>query len=65
MKKPTELLGVKIVGGLQEVATPWSGASLLVELYRKLEMGRRISWLFLLPQALLQDTLKSSSARLG
>ena len=40
MKKPTELLGVKIVGGLQEVATPWSGASLLVELYRKLEMDQ-------------------------
>ena len=39
MKKPTELLGVKIVGGLQEVTTPWSGASLLVELYRKIEIG--------------------------
>lgn len=40
MKKPTELLGVKIVGGLQEVATPWSGASLIVDLYRKLEMDQ-------------------------
>lgn len=40
MKKPTEFLGVKIVGGLKEVSTPWSGASLLVELYRKLEMDQ-------------------------
>jgi len=38
LKKPTELLGVKIVGGLQEVCTPWAGVSLLVDLYRKLEM---------------------------
>lgn len=40
MKKPTSLLGVKIVGGLKEVTTAWAGVSLLVELYRKLEMGR-------------------------
>ena len=31
-------LGVKIVGGLKEVSTPWSGVSLLIDLYRKLEM---------------------------
>jgi hypothetical protein len=40
MKKPTELLGVKIVGGLKEVSTAWSGASLVVDLYRKLEMDQ-------------------------
>lgn len=40
MKKPTELLGVKIVGGLKAVSTAWSGASLLIDLYRKLEMGQ-------------------------
>jgi hypothetical protein len=40
MKKPSELLGVKIVGGLKEVCTPWSGVSLLVDLYRKLEMSQ-------------------------
>ena len=38
MKEPTERLGVKIVGGLKEVSTAWSGASLLVDLYRKLEI---------------------------
>src|SRR4030066_2390509 len=40
MKQPSERLGVKIVGGLKEVCTPWSGVSLLVDLYRKLEMGQ-------------------------
>ena len=40
MRKPSELLGVKIVGGLKEVCTPWSGASLLVDLYRKLELDQ-------------------------
>ena len=39
MKEPSERLGVKIVGGLKEASTPWSGASLLVDLYRKLEMN--------------------------
>jgi hypothetical protein len=40
MKKPAELLGVKIVGGLREASTAWSGASLIVDLYRKLEMDQ-------------------------
>jgi len=40
MKEPTERLGVKIVGGLEEVSTAWSGVSLLVDLYRKLEMDQ-------------------------
>jgi len=40
MKKPTELLGVKIVGGLKEVSTPWAGSSLLVDLCRRLEMNQ-------------------------
>lgn len=38
MKQPSELLGVKIVGGLRETSTPWSGASLLVDLFRRLGM---------------------------
>jgi len=38
MKEPSERLGVKLVGGLEEVSTPWAGASLLVDLFRKLEM---------------------------
>jgi hypothetical protein len=33
MKKSHEVLDVKIVGVLQEVSTPWVGASLLVGLY--------------------------------
>lgn len=37
--KSQNRLGMKIVGGLQEVSTPWSGVSLLVDLYRKLEMN--------------------------
>jgi len=40
MKKPSSLLDIKIVGGLKEVTTAWAGASLLVELYRKLEMNQ-------------------------
>ena len=40
MKKPSSLLDIKIVGGLKEVTTAWAGASLLVELYRKLEMDQ-------------------------
>ncbi len=34
MKQSSGVLGVKIVGGLRETATPWAGASLLVELFR-------------------------------
>jgi hypothetical protein len=40
MKKTSALLGLDIVGGLQEVYTAWAGISLLVELYRKLEMDQ-------------------------
>lgn len=39
MKKSSDNLGVKIVGGLKETSTPWAGVSLLVDLYRQLEMG--------------------------
>jgi len=39
MKQQSERLGVKIVGGLKEISTPWSGASLLIDLYRKLGMN--------------------------
>ena len=35
MKQADEVLGVKIVGGLKEASTPWAGASLLVELFRR------------------------------
>jgi hypothetical protein len=35
MKQRDEVLGVKIVGGLREASTPWAGASLLVELFRR------------------------------
>jgi hypothetical protein len=38
MKPVTDRLGVKIIGGLKEVTTAWSGVSLLVDLYRKLEL---------------------------
>jgi hypothetical protein len=40
MKKSSDRLGVKIVGGLKETSTPWAGASLLVDLFRKLELGQ-------------------------
>ena len=40
MKDKTNRLGVKIVGGLQEVTTAWAGASLLIDLYRKLELDQ-------------------------
>jgi len=33
MKQANEVLGVKIAGGLREVSTPWTGASLLIELF--------------------------------
>jgi hypothetical protein len=40
MKQPSERLGIRIVGGLKEVNTPWAGSSLLVDLFRKLEMDK-------------------------
>jgi hypothetical protein len=40
MKETANRLGVKIVGGLKEVSTAWSGVSLLVDLYRKLELDQ-------------------------
>jgi hypothetical protein len=39
MKESSERLGIKIVGGLKEVATPWAGSSLLVDLFRKFRDG--------------------------
>jgi len=39
MKQSTEVLGVKIVGGLREISTPWAGVSLLVDLFRHLGMN--------------------------
>ena len=38
MKQSSEVLGVKIVGGLREKSTPWAGASLLIDLFRHLGM---------------------------
>ena len=35
MKQRGEVLGIKIVGGLKGASTPWAGASLFVELYRR------------------------------
>ena len=35
MKQRDDVLGVNIVGGLREASTPWAGASLLVELFRR------------------------------
>src|SRR4030067_105433 len=40
MKRESERLGVKIVGGLKEVSTPWSGVTLLVDLFRKIELDQ-------------------------
>ena len=40
MKRPSERLGVKIAGGLNEVLTPRAGASLLVDLFRKVEADK-------------------------
>lgn len=40
MKKTSALAGLKIVGGLREVYTAWGGATLLVDLFRKLEMDQ-------------------------
>lgn len=42
MKQQKDLLGVKIVGGLRETSTPWAGASLLVDLFRHLNMGEAV-----------------------
>ena len=35
MKRNQSSLGVILTGGLKEDVTPWAGASLLIELYRK------------------------------
>ncbi|MEK7274471.1 MAG: hypothetical protein AAB110_04370 [Candidatus Desantisbacteria bacterium] len=65
MKQASERLGVKIVGELKEITTPWAGASLLVDLFRKLEMdqlanqvlpGKPCSWVIL--GKLLTDVIK-------
>ena len=40
MKQPTGLLNIGIAGGLKEVSTGWAGASLLMELFRKLELDQ-------------------------
>jgi hypothetical protein len=40
MKGENDRLGVKIIGGLKEVTTAWSGVSLLVDLYRKMELDQ-------------------------
>lgn len=40
MKKTSALAGLKIVGGLQEVYTAWAGVTLLIDLFRKLEMDQ-------------------------
>ena len=39
MRKSSDRLGFRIVGDLEEVATPWAGASLLLDLFRHLELG--------------------------
>jgi len=40
MKRGSERLGIEIVGGLKEVSTPWSGVTLLVDLFRKIELDQ-------------------------
>ncbi|MDD5511237.1 MAG: IS1380 family transposase [Dehalococcoidales bacterium] len=35
MRQKDKVLGAEIVGGLREASTPWAGASLLVELFRR------------------------------
>jgi hypothetical protein len=40
MKKTSALANLKIVGGLQEVHTAWAGVTLLVDLFRKLELDQ-------------------------
>jgi hypothetical protein len=39
MKRASDYLGVKVVGGLKETFTPWAGVTLLVDLYRQLKLG--------------------------
>lgn len=38
MKQTSERSGVKIVGGLKEINNVWAGSSLLIDVFRKLEM---------------------------
>jgi hypothetical protein len=40
MKKTSALAKLKIVGGLEEVHTAWAGVTLLVDLFRKLELDQ-------------------------
>jgi hypothetical protein len=40
MKQPSGLLNIGITGGLKEVSTAWAGSSLLIELFRKLELDQ-------------------------
>ena len=42
MSKSRSSLGVTLTGGLNEEATPWAGAALLVELYRKVGVGAAV-----------------------
>ena len=35
MRQKDKVLGAEIVGGLREVSTPWAGASVLMELFRR------------------------------
>ncbi len=48
MEQTSEWLGVKIVGGLKEVSSTWGGASLLVDLSRKVEMEIQTALYYLL-----------------
>jgi len=40
--KKRSTLGVTLTGGLEEEVTPWAGAALLVELYRKAGIGAAV-----------------------
>ena len=40
--KKRSTLGVTLTGGLEEGVTPWAGAALLVELYRKAGIGAAV-----------------------
>ena len=46
MKKTSALAGLKIVGGLREVYTAWGGATLLVDLFRKVDTHGQSPWHF-------------------
>ena len=35
MRQKDKVLGAEIVGGLREASTPWAGASVLMELFRR------------------------------